>query len=125
MNSFTEAERREYEYLKMYESDMAVNLPASGEKQSSLSTRSKVLVINVKSGEPDRDAPLYVVESKKMTLPELRKLVAEGLQCDKEMKVLIRSDKMALHGNVARVISACYAEGVSDAKIGYIHAADE
>ncbi|MBT3200500.1 MAG: biopolymer transporter ExbD [Phycisphaerales bacterium] len=111
--------------FKQEEHDKNIQLTSAQKQRSSLSEKKKVIVINVRSGNPEGNDPLYVIESKKVTLLELRKLVAEGLQRDKEMKVLVRGDKLALHGNVARAIAACYAEGISDAKIGYIHVADE
>ena len=100
-SKFTEEER-----------DVAVSLPATAEGKS-LSDAAPVLTINV------RQDGNYFMQNQPMTLAQLRKAVVEAIQAKPEQKVLIRRDKLALHGYVAAAVLACKDSGVHQANIGY------
>ncbi|MCP4375404.1 MAG: biopolymer transporter ExbD, partial [bacterium] len=92
--------------FKEEELDMKVNLPAGQNKRTSLSSASKLIVINVRGEDRDKKDALYVVSGRRVNLLELRKIVADGVNRNQDQKVLIRGDKLALHGNVANAVAA-------------------
>ncbi|MDP6634455.1 MAG: biopolymer transporter ExbD [Phycisphaerae bacterium] len=114
--------------FKEEEYDIKVKLTAVQRKHTSLSSQSKVMVINVRdvhSKDANPDEALYVVEGKRINLLELRKMVADKVTADKTQKVLIRGDRLALHGDVAKAVAACRNGGVDEAKIAYADVATE
>ena len=107
------------------EYEKVVEVRVIPEERPALSNQNKVLVVNIKERSENKDDPLYVVESKRVNLFELQKMVRDGVQQDENMSVLIRGDKLAVHGDVAKAIAACHAGGASDANIAYIDQPDE
>ena len=105
--------------FKQEEIDMKVNLPDTSTKRTALSSASKLIVINVRGEDRNKEEALYVVSNKRINLLQLRKFVADGVAKNKTQKVLIRGDKLALHGNVANAVAACRDGGVVEANIGY------
>jgi len=105
--------------FKEEEFDMMVNLPDAHKKRTALSSASKLIVINVRGEDRPKDEALYVVSGSRVNLLQLRKIVADGVTANKNQKVLIRGDKLALHGNVANAVAACRDGGVVKANIGY------
>jgi len=96
-----------------------VNLPAVHKKHTALSNQAKVIVVNVRGEDRNKEDALYVVSGKQINLLQLRKMVADKIASDKNHKVLIRGDKLALHGNVAMAVAACHDGGVDTVNIGY------
>ena len=94
------------------ERDLQVNLPATGDGKT-LSDAAPVLTINV------RQDGNYFMLNQPMSLAQLRQAVVESLQSKPDQKVLIRGDKLALHGYVAAAVLACKESGVHQANIGY------
>jgi len=94
------------------ERDIKVSLPESKEGQT-LSTASKVIVINVR-----RDGT-YVMANRETDIEEMQKMIASAVESDPEQKVLIRGDRQALHGHVAVAVALCKRAGVHEANIGY------
>jgi len=82
-------------------------------------TPSKLIVINVRGEDRKKEDPLYTVSGRRVNLLQLRKIIADGVKNNASLKVLIRGDKHALHGNVAKAIAACRDAGVVQANIGY------
>jgi len=111
--------------FKEEEFDMEVSLPAAQQKRTALSSASKLIVINVRGEDRPADEALYVVSGRRVNLLQLRKLVRDGVEANKNQKVLIRGDKLALHGNVANAVAACHDGGVVKANIGYEYHAVE
>jgi len=111
--------------FKEEEFDMEVNLPAAQQKRTAISSASKLIVINVRGEDRPQDEALYVVSGRRVNLLQLRKLVRDGVTANKNQKVLIRGDKLALHGNVANAVAACHDGGVVKANIGYEYTAVE
>ena len=97
--------------VKMQERDIQVSLPIDAQNQT-LSTLD-VITINV------RRNGAYVMHGKQVTLEEMLQLVTTGVKANANQKVLIRGDQEALHGYVAKAVSACKRAGVKEAKIGY------
>jgi biopolymer transport protein ExbD len=111
--------------FKEEEFDMMVNLPDAQNKRTALSSASKLIVINVRGEDRNKEDALYVISGRKVNLLQLRKIVADGVSTNKNQKVLIRGDKLALHGNVANAVAACRDGGVVKANIGYDYVAVE
>ena len=105
--------------FKQEEIDMKVNLPQTNTKRTALSSATKLIVINVRGEDRNKEEALYVVSNKRINLLQLRKFVADGVTKNKNQKVLIRGDKLALHVNVANAVAACRDGGVAEAHIGY------
>ena len=93
------------------ERDIEVSLPS--DSSTTLSAAEKVIVINVR-----RDSA-YVVLNRQMTVEEMTMAIQEEIKKDPDKKVLVRADREALHGYVARAISICKQAGIKKANIGY------
>ncbi|MCP4374806.1 MAG: biopolymer transporter ExbD [bacterium] len=111
--------------FKDEERDAKVKLPSAQTKRTSLSSASKLIVINVRGEDRDKEDALYVVSGRRVNLLELRKIVTDGVNRNQDQKVLIRGDKLALHGNVAKAVAACYDAGIVEANIAYDYVAIE
>lgn len=94
------------------ERDIQVNLPSTAEGKT-LSDAAPILTVNV------RQDGNYFLQNQPMNLTQLRQSVAEAVQAKPDQKVLIRGDKLALHGYVAAAVLACKESGVRQANIGY------
>ncbi|MDP6542533.1 MAG: biopolymer transporter ExbD [Phycisphaerae bacterium] len=105
--------------FKEEEFDIKVNLPDASKKRTALSSATKLIVVNVRGEDRNEGDALYVVSGSKVDLLQLRKMIADGVKANKNQKVLIRGDKLALHGNVANAVAACRDGGVVEANIGY------
>ncbi len=112
-------ERSHYEMLKAEESDIMVTLPDAHKKRTALSSATKLIVVNVRGEDRNEGDALYVVSGSKVDLLQLRKMIADGVKANKNQKVLIRGDKLALHGNVANAVAACRDGGGVETNIGY------
>jgi biopolymer transport protein ExbD len=99
--SFTEDER-----------DIQVNLPDAVEGKT-LSDAAPLITINV------RQDGSYFLLDRPMDLTQLRQAVADAIKTKADQKVLVRGDKLALHGHVAAAVLACRQSGVHQANIGY------
>jgi biopolymer transport protein ExbD len=99
--SFTEDER-----------DIQVNLPDAVEGKT-LSDAAPLITVNV------RQDGSYFLLDRQMDLAQLRLAVADAIKTKPDQKVLIRGDKLALHGHVAAAVLACKNSGVHQANIGY------
>ena len=99
--SFTEEER-----------DVQVNLPDAVEGKT-LSDAAPLITINV------RQDGTYFMLDRPMDLAQVQASVAEAVKTKPDQKVLIRGDKLALHGHVAAAVMACKQLGVHQANIGY------
>ena len=93
------------------ERDIEVSLPS--DSSTTLSSAEKVIVINVR-----RDSA-YVVLNRQMTVEEMTMAIQEEIKKDPDKKVLVRADREALHGYVAKAISICKQAGIKKANIGY------
>ena len=100
--------------FKAEERDEQVNLPKTSDSTSISQTANKLIVINVRNRSTEPDGPLYLVSNRPMSAHALETTVAEAVAGNPEQKVLIRGDERALHGDVARAISACRAGGIAD-----------
>jgi len=105
--------------FKEEEFDIMVNLPDAHKKRTALSSATKLIVINVRGEDRNKEEALYVISGQRVNLLQLRKMIADGVTSNKNQKVLIRGDKYALHGNVANAVAACRDGGVDKANIGY------
>ena len=94
------------------ERDIKVSLPADSNTET-LSSAERVVVVNV------RKSGAYVVLNKQMTLEEMTEAMQEEIKKDPDKKVLVRADREALHGYVAKAIAVCKRAGVKEANIGY------
>lgn len=94
------------------ERDLEVNLPNAVEGQS-LSDATPVITINV------RQDGTYFLLDHTMDITQLRQAVAGAVSTKPDQKVLVRGDKLALHGHVAAAVLACKQSGVHQANIGY------
>jgi biopolymer transport protein ExbD len=99
--SFTEEER-----------DIQVNLPDAVEGKT-LSDAAPVITVNV------RQDGTYFLLDRTMDLAQLRQAVTDAIKTKPDQKVLIRGDKLALHGYVAAAVLACKESGIHQANIGY------
>ena len=98
--------------VKMQERDIQVNLPIDSQN-ASLSSMDDLIAINV------RRNGTYVLRGKQVTDEEMAQIVKEGVAQNKDKKVLVRGDREAMHGYVAKAISICRSAGVKEANIGY------
>ena len=105
--------------FKEEEFDIKVNLPESSTKRTALSSKKKLIVVNVRGENRNKEDPLYVISSRRVNLLQLRKIVEEAVKENANQKVLIRGDKYAYHGNVANAVAQCRNAGVMEANIGY------
>ncbi len=94
------------------ERDIKVNLPVESHIEA-LSSSDKVIVVNV------RKSGAYIVQDRQVTPEEMMQMVADAMKNNPDQKVLVRADQEALHGYVARAISACRRAGAKEANIGY------
>lgn len=94
------------------ERDIKVSLPADSNTET-LSSAERVIVVNV------RKSGAYVVLNRQMTVEEMTVTMQEEIKKDPDKKVLVRADREALHGYVAKAISVCKQAGVKEANIGY------
>lgn len=105
--------------FKAEELDIEVSLPDSSAPRS-LSSATKLVVINVRSAEGRKEGdPLYLVSNQPMTLEQLRDTVRGAIEENVNQKVLIRGDELAFHGEVAAAVSACREAGIQEVNIGY------
>ncbi len=104
--TFTEEER-----------DINVKLPETS-SASSLSTATKVIVINVRGNVAEGD-PVYTVINQPTDLAQLRTILGKAVTENVNQKILIRGDKYALHGNVANAVAVCREVGIQEVNIGY------
>ncbi len=98
--------------FKEEERDIKVSLP-SDSNNTTLSSAEKVIVVNV------RKSGAYVVLNEQMTVEEMTVAMVEEIKKDPDKKVLVRADREALHGYVAKAIAVCKKVGVKSANIGY------
>ena len=94
------------------ERDIKVALPSDSNAET-LSSAERVVVVNV------RKSGAYVVLNRQMTVEEMTVAMREEIKMDQDKKVLVRADREALHGYVAKAISVCKHAGVKEANIGY------
>ncbi len=94
------------------ERDIRVSLPSDSRGQT-LSSAERVIVVNV------RKSGAYVVLNQQMTVEEMAEAMRKEIKKDPDKKVLVRADREALHGYVAKAIAVCKHAGVSQANIGY------
>ncbi|HUK81489.1 MAG TPA: biopolymer transporter ExbD [Verrucomicrobiae bacterium] len=94
------------------ERDLQVNLPSTAEGKT-LSDAAPLITINV------RQDGSYFLADRTMDLAQLRQAVADTIRAKPDQKVLVRGDKLALHGYVAAAVLACRESGVQQANIGY------
>lgn len=94
------------------ERDLQVNLPSTAEGKT-LSDAAPLITINVR-----QDGSYFLVD-RTMDLTQLRQAVIEAIKNKPDQKVLVRGDKLALHGYVAAAVLACRESGVRQANIGY------
>jgi len=99
------------------EDSIELDLPES-RQQSSMSSDTKVLVINVRKIKGN-EQNYYVVASKSLTLMQLSETVREAVEKDPAQKVLIRGDRWAYHEQVAAAARVCRNAGLLKAQIGY------
>jgi len=94
------------------ERDLQVSLPSSAEGKT-LSDAAPLITINVR-----QDGSYFLVD-RTVDLVQLRQAVAEAVKALPDQKVLVRGDKLALHGYVAAAVLACKQSGVRQTNIGY------
>ncbi len=98
--------------FKSLETDEQVNLP--GESQTKpLGETEPAIVINV------RKSNAYIMLGEQVTVERMQELVREAVKKNPDRKVLIRADREALHGYVAKAVAACRHAGIAEAHIGY------
>ena len=96
-----------------------IRLPGAGPKRPAA---GKLIVINVRGEKRGKGVPPYVVAGRSVNLEQLRKIIKAAVKKDAKQKVMVRGDKLALHGNVASAVAACRDGGVVKANIGYNYA---
>ena len=97
---------------KLKEQDISVQLPVDSRNQA-LSSMDDLIAISVLIDGT------YVVAGKRVSNEELSALVKQGVDNNKERKVLVRGDKDAKHRYVAEAISICRSVGIKEANLGY------
>lgn len=105
--------------FKEEEFDIMINLPDASKKRAALSTATKLIVVNVRGADRNKEDPLYVVAGQRVNLLQLRDIVAAGVKNDVNQKVLIRGDNHAFWGDGARALATCRAAGVIEANVGF------
>ncbi len=105
--------------FKEEEFDIMVNLPDASKKRAVLSSASKLIVINVRGADRNKEDPLYVIAGQRVNLLQLRDIVADGVKNNVNQKVLIRGDNHAFWGDGARALATCRAAGVIEANVGF------
>ncbi len=101
------------------ERDVNVRLTDTSLQQSTLSSKKKLIVINVYGADRAGEDPPYVVSGKRVSLRKIRKMAEDARKRDPGQKVLVRGDEMAYHGNVARAVNQCRLAGIKEVNIGY------
>ena len=94
------------------EHDILVNLPQSAAAQSSTQA-PKMIIINV------RQDGTYHVAAQSMDVAGLQDTLVKAVSSNPDQKVMVRGDRNALHGNVAKAISICKNVGIHKTNIGY------
>ena len=94
------------------ERDEQVNLPEAAQVQA-ISEAPKVIIINV------RQDGTCLFGTKEMDLAGLQNALREAVKDNPDHKVLVRGDRMALHGHVAAAVLAAKQAGVREANLGY------
>jgi sugar lactone lactonase YvrE len=97
----------------------SVRLPGAGPKQTAA---GKLIVVNVRGEKRGKGVPPYVVANRSVKMEQLRKIIKDAVKKNANLKVLIRGDNDALHGNVASAVAACRDAGVAKANIGFDYA---
>lgn len=110
--------------FKREEFDVKVNLPQAQSERAAISAQTKLIVINVRGVDRKKEDPLYVVASRRATLQQLQEIVENAVKKNVGQKVLIRGDKHAYHGQVAKAVAACRAAGVLEVNMGYDYKID-
>jgi len=96
-----------------------IRLPGVGPKRPAA---GKLIVINVRGEKRGKGVPPYVVAGRSVNLEQLRKIIKDAVKKDAKQKVMVRGDKLALHGNVASAVAACRDGGVANGNIGFNYA---
>ncbi len=94
------------------EHDETVNLPEAGQGQA-ISEAPKVIIVNV------RQDGSYLLGTKEHDLAGLQSALTADVKEHPGHKVLVRGDRMALHGHVAAAVLAAKQAGVREANLGY------
>ena len=94
------------------ERDEQVSLPESSPGQP-ISEAPRVIIVNV------RKDGSYLFGTQELNLAGLQKALTEAVKLQPDHKVLVRGDRMALHGHVAAAVLAAKSAGVQQANIGY------
>jgi biopolymer transport protein ExbD len=97
---------------KLKEQDIKVTLPMDSRNQS-LSTVEDLTAITV------RGDGAYIVGGEVVTTEKMIAILKQGVEKNKDMKILVRGDKDAKHMYVANAIAVCRAVGITQANIGY------
>jgi biopolymer transport protein ExbD len=98
--------------FKSLEVDQRVSLPEESVGRPLGETES-VIVVNV------RKSNAYMMMGKQVTVEEMSSIIKDATAKNPGRKVLIRADKEALHGYVARAVATCRHAGIAEANIGY------
>ncbi len=98
--------------FKDLEVDQKVSLPEDAIGKP-LGETEPVIVVNV------RKSNAYLMMGKQVTVEEMAQIVKDAVAQNPGRKVLIRADKEALHGYVARAVATCRHAGIAEANIGY------
>ncbi|MBL7132786.1 MAG: biopolymer transporter ExbD [Phycisphaerae bacterium] len=105
--------------FKEEEFDIMVNLPDASKKRAALSSATKLIVVNVRGADRNKEDPLYVIAGQRVNLLQLRDIVADGVKNNVNQKVLIRGDNHAFWGDGARALATCRAAGVIEVNVGF------
>ena len=94
------------------ERDEKVSLPEAAQGQA-ISEAPKVIIVNV------RQDGSYLLGTKELDLAGLQTALVAAVKENPDHKVLVRGDRLALHGHVAAAVLAAKQAGVREANIGY------
>ena len=94
------------------ERDETVSLPEAAQGQA-ISEAPKVIIINV------RQDGSYLLGTTGFDLGGLQDALLAAVKENPDHKVLVRGDRLALHGHVAAAVLAAKQAGVREANLGY------
>ena len=94
------------------ERDETVNLPEAAQGQA-ISEAPKVIIVNV------RQDGSYLLGTQGFDLAGLQNALLAAVKENPDHKVLVRGDRLALHGHVAAAVLAAKQAGVREANLGY------
>jgi biopolymer transport protein ExbD len=94
------------------EFDVKVKLPQAS-PTTTVSAATNVIVINVRADGT------YLLGDAVVSLEDLEGQLAKTVKDNPNQKVLVRADKLALHGTVAAAVHRARKAGVVEANIGY------